>query len=138
VPASQASAGSAVNSTVREVGGTLGVAVVGSLAAAVYRSRLSAKLIAHHAPAAVLHAATGSIAAADGLARALGGARGGEILRAAQSSFTTAMALGMRLAGAVSVASALAALVVIPPRRPVQVAGAVPAEGKLAVAGSVA
>jgi EmrB/QacA subfamily drug resistance transporter len=138
VPASQASAGSAVNSTVREVGGTLGVAVVGSLAAAVYRSRLSAKLIAHHSPAAVVHAATGSIAAADGLARALGGVRGSEILRAAQSSFTTAMALGMRLAGAVSVASALAALVVIPPRRRVQVAGAVPAEGKLAVAGSVA
>ncbi len=138
VPASQASAGSAVNSTVREVGGTLGVAVVGSLAAAVYRNRLSAKLVAHHAPAAVVHAASGSIAAADGLARALGGVRGGEILRAAQSSYTTAMALGMRVAGAVSVASALAALVVIPPRRRVQVAGAAPAESKLAVAGSVA
>ena len=104
----------------------------------MYRSRLSAKLIAHHSPAAVVHAATGSIAAADGLARALGGVRGSEILRAAQSSFTTAIALGMRLAGAVSVASALAALVVIPPRRRVQVAGAVPAEGKLSVAGSVA
>jgi len=138
VPASQASAGSAVNSTVREVGGTLGVAIVGSLAAAVYRNRLSAKLIAHHAPAAVVHAATGSIAAADGLGRALGGVRGGEILRAAQSSFTTAMALGMRVAGAVSVVSALAALVVIPRPRRVQVAGTVPAESKLAVAGSVA
>jgi EmrB/QacA subfamily drug resistance transporter len=138
VPPSQASAGSAVNSTVREVGGTLGVAIVGSLAAAVYRNRLSAKLVAHHAPAAVVHAATGSIAAADGLGRALGGVRGGEILRAAQSSFTTAMALGLRVAGAVSVVSALAALVVIPRPRRVQVASAAPAESKLAVAGSVA
>ncbi len=53
VPAHQASAGSAVNDTVREVGGSLGVAIVGSLAAAVYRDRLGAKLIAHHAPGSV-------------------------------------------------------------------------------------
>src|SRR5580693_7466655 len=36
VPAHQAGAGSAINDTIREVGGALGVAIVGSLAAAVY------------------------------------------------------------------------------------------------------
>ena len=39
VPADQAGAGSAVNDTVREVGGALGIAVVGSIVAAVYRNR---------------------------------------------------------------------------------------------------
>ncbi len=139
VPAHQASAGSAVNDTIREVGGSLGVAIVGSLAAAVYRNRLSAKLVAHHAPASVVHAATGSIAAADAARQKPSAAFAAtRSCRAAQSSFTTAMALGMRVAGAVSVVSALAALVVIPRPRRVQVAGTAPAESKLAVAGSVA
>ena len=76
VPAHQASAGSAVNDTIREMGGTLGVAIVGSLAAAAYRNRLSTRLAAHHAPAVVVHVATGSIAAADTLGKSIGGMRG--------------------------------------------------------------
>src|ERR1022692_4963002 len=48
VPAHQAGAGSAINDTIREVGGALGVAIVGSLAAAVYRSHLTHALIARH------------------------------------------------------------------------------------------
>jgi len=35
VPARQAGAGSAINDTIREVGGALGIAVVGSLSAAM-------------------------------------------------------------------------------------------------------
>jgi EmrB/QacA subfamily drug resistance transporter len=139
VPAHQAGAGSAVNSTVREVGGTLGVAIVGSLAAAVYRNRLSAKLVAHHTPGFVVHAATGSIAAADTLGRSIGGVRGGDIVQAAQSSFTTAMSLGMRVAGAVSVISALAALVLIPRTPRARVSDAEPARNsELVTAGSPA
>ena len=46
VPAHQAGAGSAVNDTIREVGGALGVAIVGSLTADLYRSHLTAKLFA--------------------------------------------------------------------------------------------
>jgi hypothetical protein len=118
VPAHQASAGSAVNDTIREVGGTLGVAIVGSLAAAIYRSRLSTKLAAHHTPGFVAHVATSSIAAADAIGKSIGGARGGEIVQAARATFTTAMALGMRVAGGIAVAAALAAIAVIPRVRP--------------------
>jgi EmrB/QacA subfamily drug resistance transporter len=128
VPAHQAGAGSAVNDTIREVGGALGVAVVGSLAAAAYRNRLGAKLVAHHAPAFVVHAATGSIAAADAIGKSLGGARGSEIVQAAHASFTTAMALGLRVAGAVAIGAAFAALAVLPGRKMVRAADAVPTE----------
>lgn len=139
VPAHQAGAGSAVNSTVREVGGTLGVAIVGSLAAAVYRNRLSAKLVAYHTPGFVVHAATGSIAAADTLGRSIGGVRGGDIVRAAQSSFTAAMSTGMRVAGTVSLISALAALAVIPRTPRARVSDAEPARSsELVPAGSTA
>jgi EmrB/QacA subfamily drug resistance transporter len=138
VPAHQASAGSAVNDTIREVGGTLGVAVVGSLAAAVYRSRLTTRLATHHAPGFVVHIATGSIAAADAVGTSIGGVRGDEILRAAHDTFTTAMALGMRVAGGIAVAGAVAAIVVIPRSRGVRDVSCVPAEVELVATGSAA
>jgi EmrB/QacA subfamily drug resistance transporter len=138
VPAHQASAGSAVNDTIREVGGTLGVAIVGSLAAAVYRSRLSTKLATHHTPGFVVHIATGSIAAADAVGKSIGGVRGGEIVRAARDSFTIAMALGMRVAGGNAVAAALAAVAVIPRSRRARATGSLPAELELVAAGSAA
>lgn len=114
VPAHQAGAGSAVNDTIREVGGALGVAIVGSLTAAVYRSRVTAGLARYHAPAVVVHVAGGSLAAADAAAHRLGGAGGTELLIAARTSFTTAMSLGMKVAAAVALVSAVGALVLIP------------------------
>jgi EmrB/QacA subfamily drug resistance transporter len=137
VPAHQASAGSAVTDTIREVGGTLGVAIVGSLAAAIYRSRLSTKLAAHHTPGFVAHVATSSIAAADAIGKSIGGARGGEIVQAARATFTTAMALGMRVAGGIAVAAALAAIAVIPRVRPARGA-TVPTHVELVATGSPA
>ena len=110
-----------------------------ALAAAVYRNRLSAKLVAYHTPGFVVHAATGSTAAADTLGRSIGGVRGGDILQAAQSSFTAAMSLGMRVAGAVSVISALAALVLIPRTPRARVSDVEPARSsELVTAGSPA
>src|SRR6202000_269649 len=76
VPAHQAGAGSAINDTIREVGGALGVAIVGSLSAAVYRSHLSDLLAGAHVPAAVTHVATGSVAAANSVGAQVGGAGG--------------------------------------------------------------
>ena len=51
VPAHQAGAGSAVNDTIREVGGALGIAIVGSLAENVYRTQARHRT-GHRAPAA--------------------------------------------------------------------------------------
>jgi hypothetical protein len=138
VPAHQASAGSAVNDTIRELGGTLGVAIVGSLTAAVYRNRLSAKLAAHHAPGFVVHIAAGSIAAADAVGARIGGMRGNQIVQAAHDTFTTAMALGMRVAGGIALAGAITAAAVIPRSRPARAASFVPADVELVATGSAA
>jgi EmrB/QacA subfamily drug resistance transporter len=113
VPAHQAGAGSAVNDTIREVGGALGVAVVGSLSAGIYEGRLGSTLVAHHTPVAVAKLATGSIAAADGVAQRVGGVRGTELLNAAHADFTTAMGAGMRVAAGVAIAGAVLSIVLL-------------------------
>jgi len=136
VPSHQAGAGSAVNDTIREVGGALGVAVVGSLTAAVYRNRLSARLFAHRAPGSVVHAAASSVAAADAVAKAAGRARGAEILTAAHQSFTMAMDLGMRVSGAVAIVAALVLAAVLPSHAAARAFA--PGDAELAGAGSTA
>ena len=122
VPANQAGAGSAINDTIREVGGALGVAIVGSLAAAVYRSHLTTVLDAAHVPAAVTRVATGSVAAANTVGARLGGASGAHLVSAAHSAYVTAMADGMRVAAAVAIVSAVASYLAL--RRPAAPAAA--------------
>ncbi len=113
VPAHQSGAGSAVNDTVREVGGALGVAVVGSVASAAYRTHLGVLLAAHHAPAAIGTIAAGSIAAADAVGARLGGAGGRLLVAAAHESFTNAMATGMHWSVGVALGGAVASLIVL-------------------------
>jgi EmrB/QacA subfamily drug resistance transporter len=117
VPAHQAGAGSAINDTIREVGGALGIAIVGSLSAAVFRSRLDTVLLGHHAPSQVVHAATGSIAAADAVGAHVGGVAGSEIVAAAHSAFVSALAVGVRVAAGVALVSAVAAVFALPRRQ---------------------
>jgi EmrB/QacA subfamily drug resistance transporter len=119
VPAHQAGAGSAINDTIREVGGALGVAVVGSLSAAVYRSRLGSVLAAAHAPGHIAAAATSSVAAADAVGRQAGGPQGSELVAAAHAAFTHSMSMGMRLAAGVAIVAAVGAFFALP-RRPLQ------------------
>ena len=64
VPRGKAGAGSAVNDTTREVGGTLGVAIVGSVLNSAYGSHVLSGLTALGAPAATGHLAGQSVAVA--------------------------------------------------------------------------
>ncbi|MBV8949371.1 MAG: MFS transporter, partial [Actinobacteria bacterium] len=84
LPLHKAGVGSAVNDTTRELGGALGVAVLGSLVASQFRSSM------HGAVAGLPAKATHSLAEALQHASAVGGAQGGAIAHAARGSFTTA------------------------------------------------
>ncbi|MGD0067830.1 MAG: MFS transporter [Streptosporangiaceae bacterium] len=119
VPAHQAGAGSAINDTIREVGGALGIAIVGSLAAASYRSQLTRLLVARHVPGTVVHVASSSVAAGDAVGRQAGGVAGGELVAAAHSAFVDAMALGVRVAAGVALVAAVVAIFALPRRREV-------------------
>jgi len=117
VPAHQAGAGSAINDTIREVGGALGIAIIGSVSAGIYRARLGTVLTAAHVFGPVEHVATGSIAAADMAGRQAGGPAGGELTAAAHSAFVTAMDYGVRIAAFVALAAAAAAIFALPRNR---------------------
>src|ERR1700759_687757 len=129
VPAHQAGAGSAINDTIREVGGALGVAIVGSLSAAVYRSHLTSLLAGGHVPASVTHVATGSVAAANAVGAQVGGGGGHQLVPAAHSAFVTSMADGMRVAAAVAIIAAIASFFALATGRPCRSAAPAPAAG---------
>ena len=116
VPAHQAGAGSAVNDTIRELGGAVGVAVVGSVAAARYRHG-SPRAPAHHAPAAVVHVADRLGRRGRRHGRPVGGTSGAALVAAAHSAFTSAMATGMRVAAGVALAGAVLCFLALPRRR---------------------
>lgn len=104
LPVHQAGAGSAVNDTVREVGGALGVAVIGSLVSAGYRAHLHLPAVL---PTPVAHTARSSIAAADIVAQRAG-TLAPTISSSAHAAFTTAMGHGFEVAAAVALLGALA------------------------------
>ncbi len=102
LPVEQSGVGSAVNDTIQEFGGSLGVAVIGSIVSAAYRTHMHTAPL----PATVLHHASGSIGAAY-VTAAHAPHLAGPILTAAHGAFTSAMATGFTVAGAVAAVAAL-------------------------------
>jgi hypothetical protein len=117
VPQAKAGVGSAVNDATRLLGGTLGVAVIGSVYASLYASRLTADLPAG-VPAPLAHAAHGSVGAALTVAAALGhgghGALAATIHGAAASAFFHGFSAANLLAAGVAAAGAVMALALLP------------------------
>jgi EmrB/QacA subfamily drug resistance transporter len=104
LPQEQAGAGSAINDTVREVGGALGVAVVGSIVSAAYRAQLHLTGL----PAAAIRAARSSVAAADQVAAAAG-PHAAAVAVAAHRAFASSMSEGLRVAAILAVAGVIVA-----------------------------
>ncbi|WP_213454956.1 MFS transporter [Rhizomonospora bruguierae] len=88
LPREKAGVGSAVTNTVRQVASALGIAVLGSVVAGVYRDRVAEAVAGLPAPARV--PATESIAGAYGVAERLGPA-GAPLIGAANDAFVVAM-----------------------------------------------
>ena len=116
LPAGKAGAGSAVNDTTREVGGTLGVAIVGSVLNSAYGAHVLHGLVSLGAPASVGRAAGQSVVA--GMTAA---AHFPEPLRAAagdavSSAFMVGLHRGSFVAACTVAVAALVALVFLPAR----------------------
>ena len=113
VPTSKAGVGSAVNDLSRELGGALGIALLGTIATTAYRSGIDLSRV--RLPAGAGAAAEGSIGAADAIA---GRIPGGDALSAqAASAFTDAFTLVCSISVGITLAAAAAILVVWRPRR---------------------
>ena len=122
LPADKAGVGSAVNDTTRELGGTLGVAVVGSVFASAYGAQLLDSLRALGLPTQVLATAQESVAAAMAVAAELPGQAGVAVVDAAQQAFVDGLAQGSLVAAACVAVGAVLALVFLPARHAAEAA----------------
>jgi len=119
VPRERAGSGSALTNTARQVAGALGVAVLGSILAQVYRSQLSPHLAALSPQ--VRSAASGSITATQTVASKLGGA-GLRLDGFADSAFVHAMHVTTLVSAAITLVGALVVLTWMPGRPPADTA----------------
>ena len=124
VPKAKAGIGSAVNDATRLLGGTLGVAVIGSVYASLYASRLTAALPSA-LPAAVARTAHASVGAALTAAGKLAGlghpALAAAVHNAASSAFFHGFHAADFVSAGVAAAGALMALALLPAQPTVNV-----------------
>ncbi|MEA3185590.1 MAG: hypothetical protein QOJ74_2067, partial [Ilumatobacteraceae bacterium] len=102
LPPAKAGVGSAVNDTARELGGTLGVAIIGSLFASVYSTRLGELLTGTPVPASAQRIAGESVGAAMEVARQAGEQAGPQAGAAVKAAVDTAFIDGFRVGSWVS------------------------------------
>jgi EmrB/QacA subfamily drug resistance transporter len=125
LPIEKAGIGSAINDSVRNIGGVLGVAVIGSVGTSAFTSRMADATA--HLPSGAADAASGSITGALQVADAAGPAGAG-LADSAREAFMTAASSGELIAAAVAVVGAALAVRYLPAREAVAVTGeAVPA-----------
>ena len=107
--AERSGSGSALISAMRQVGATIGVAVLGTVLASVYRSHL----VVTGLPAAAAAAAKSSVVAGVAVAHALGSAA---LLDSVRSAFVQGMDTMLWVCGGIALASAILALLFLPRR----------------------
>lgn len=111
LPPARAGVGSAVNDATRELGGTLGVAVVGSLFSSLYGARLADELEGRLDPA-TLEAARDSVGYADALAAQVPG-----VTSALEVAFMEGLSRGSLVVGLLCLVGSAVAWVVLPANR---------------------
>ncbi|MFF2012467.1 MFS transporter [Streptomyces sp. NPDC058195] len=131
LPREKAGSGSAVNNTFRQVGGALGVAVLGSVLSTVYRGGIEGHL--GEVPAGAREAAGESIEATLGIADRMGPA-GAPLIASAHDAFLKAMHVTATGSAAVALLGALVVALFLP-GKPAAAPGPGAADGAAAPVG---
>lgn len=116
LPPSKAGVGSAMNDTTRQMGGALGVAVVGSVLASSYRPGVLARLSPLHLPVGVLHTASDSVGAAVTVAKNLPATIGAAVTAAAHAQFVDSFGGALLVGGGVVLIAAVIVFAFLPAR----------------------
>lgn len=120
-PSGQSGAGASVTDAAMQVGGALGIAVIGSALANSYRDALPEL---GQLPPEAATAVGDSVGAATGVAAGLGGEPGRRLIDAANDAFMAGLGDSMLIAAGATALGALVAVVVLPRRTPKAQAGA--------------
>lgn len=111
VPRNRAGMGSAMNNTSRELGGALGIAVLGAVLSSVYSNKITQAI--GSLPAKVQDIANNSLAGALSVADSMG-ASGKALSEAATSAWMQGLSQSMLIAGVIVSVAAVAALIWLP------------------------
>ena len=117
VPTEHTGIGSATNGTALQLGGALGVAIIGSLLATRYTGKMTAALAPYHVPTAIMQRILGDVGSALAVAARVGGALGEQLSHVARAAFVSGMDLGLTVGAAVAVVGCIVALVTLPRKR---------------------
>jgi EmrB/QacA subfamily drug resistance transporter len=116
VPPDDSGIGSAANAVALQVGGALGVAVLGSVLSTRYQDRMTSALAGHHVPAAATHAILGSLGGALTVAGRAGGLAGALLAQAARAAFMSGNQVALAVGAAAAVGGACLVLALLPSR----------------------
>jgi EmrB/QacA subfamily drug resistance transporter len=116
LPREKAGVGSAVNDTTRQVGGAIGVALLGSLLASRYGGHIDSRLADSGLPASVLDRIGGNIQAGVSIGNETGGALGDQIVQVARESFMSGMHLAVLVAAGITLVAAVGVFLWLPAR----------------------
>jgi DHA2 family multidrug resistance protein-like MFS transporter len=116
-PPEQAGAASGISETAAELGGALGIAILGSVGVAIYRSELADRLPAA-VPAEVVEAARDTLGSAAAAAAQLPGNLGTDVLAAAHEAFVVGMQVTSAIAAGIGLALAVLVLAILHNHQP--------------------
>lgn len=114
LPQAKAGVGSAVNDTTREIGGALGVAILGSLLASSFAGGMGD--VAATLPAGAAEIARDSLGGALAVAQQVGGATARTLVDSARTAFVDGTSLAMLVGAGSALAGAAVALLFLPAR----------------------
>ncbi len=116
VPQGDSGMGSATNAVALQVGGALGVAVIGSVMSTRYEEHMTAALAGRNVPIAATHLILGSLGGALAVAKSVSGAAGALLSVTARSAFMSGLEVSFAVAGIVALAGVLIVLAWLPMR----------------------
>jgi EmrB/QacA subfamily drug resistance transporter len=114
--ADKAGVGSGVNDTTRELGGTLGVAIVGSVFASVYSGRLGSDAVISALPAELRSKMEDSMAAAEQVVGQLPPGLAAGVRDAVHNAFLDGLFIGSLVSAAIAFGAAVVVAVLLPAR----------------------
>ena len=128
LPRAKAGVGSAVNDTTRQMGGAIGVALIGSLLASVYRGDVSSGLAGSGLSGSAVDRASSTVQSGVAVAGETGGTSGARVLGVVHDAFLSGYHLGVVVAAGITALAAVGVFLWLPARATVPADAIVPVE----------
>ncbi len=118
VPQGDSGVGSATNAVALQVGGALGVAVIGSVMSTRYQDRMGIALAGRHVPSSISQTIMGSLGGALAVADKIAGSSGAMLSSAARAAFMSGLQVSLAVGALVALFGVFIVLGLLPSRLP--------------------